>query len=128
MEKRIEINGVWYVPEEPHYISILNYKEIIEAESTRYEGLIWEDDKICLDGTVIITPIGKEMLHIKFNNKASKKEEYWDNESWILGVYNLDAESILELKMDTFWDDQHYIDILTHFIGKMIDLGFTSNT
>ncbi len=89
MQDRININGVWYVKEQTN----LNSDDI---EVTNYQGCVWEDEECLFEATKLINNEGKLWgdVDIKFIDKALKKEEYFDNISWIRGVYVDELKSI----------------------------------
>ena len=89
-QDRILIDGVWYVKEQPVHVPLGNVVE--------FEGLVYENDSYCWN----ITRIKQDadtFLHgvdIEFTDKRSNpwKEESWDNDAWILGVWRNDAEAL----------------------------------
>ena len=124
MENRIEINGVWYIKENSSVLS-KNQKSAdldFERDIIYYEGLTWEDDTIHLKAEALEG--NDRMTSISYRNKVTGKSEYWDNDSWIMGVYDGDAVSISILKEDITFNDPYYYKILVRFIGEMINRKF----
>ena len=123
---RIKINGVWYVPEDTSKkvedISILA-SERVENDSIHYEGIFWEDDQILLDST-ILKGGGDNMISIKYFNKHTKVQDYWDNNIWLLEVYDEKEESIKILKEDETFRDPYYYNILINFLDLLIEKKF----
>ena len=102
-KERIQIDGEWYVKEIP----TIPVESIELSDLTFTEECIYETDDYCWITSKLArthhTPelIGTdyyEGINIKFINKNTGVEEYWDNSKWILGVYHKDPKSIKEAK------------------------------
>lgn len=101
-QERIQINGEWYIKEIPT-IPVESVESIELNDLSFTKECIYEDD----DYLWIASKLAKihykpnlvgtdyyEGIDIKFTNKNTSIEEYWDNTNWILGVYHNDKESI----------------------------------
>ena len=97
MQDRIQINGVWYVRED---ISKEEEKdiEVSYSMSCHYENddYVWEATRLMKDDEISYYPD----IDIKFTDKRTKpwKEEYWDNNTWMVGVMNDDPNAIKEAR------------------------------
>jgi ABC-type Fe3+-hydroxamate transport system substrate-binding protein len=96
---RIEINGVWYVKE-----TETTKEEKIIVDSVDFIGCSYENDDYVWEATKIYEDVFNEVLYdgvdIKFTDKTVTpwKEDHWDNDKWILGVYNNNSESMKDAK------------------------------
>jgi hypothetical protein len=89
---KIQIDGVWYIRED---------QSEKKLDVTNFIGCVYENDEYVWEATKIYQDDDKTFypgVSIKFTDKRVKpwKEEYWDNEAWILGI--LIDESIDEVK------------------------------
>ena len=124
--ERIEINGTWYVKETPevtptpteqHELSII-------LDPTHTENLIYESDKYCFEVCRIYRD--EETIYpgvdIEFTDKrlprAEWKVEYWDNESFFVGVYEGDEEA---LKGALISMDEQGVKELQAIVGDLIE-------
>jgi hypothetical protein len=96
--ERIQINGEWYVKETPSDVEI-DDDEVLDY--THCDVLIYETDKYCFEVSRIYRDddVGfYDGLGIEFTDKRYPREEwkmeYWDNDLFILGVYENNKESI----------------------------------
>jgi hypothetical protein len=104
MEKRIEINGVWYVREDA-ITDPLDHLEAEEMDLTFSEECCYETDKYCFVASRLKKTGGDEFypdLNIRFTDKRvgdrdTWKEEYWDNNNWFKGILEGNIESIASL-------------------------------
>jgi hypothetical protein len=102
MEDRIQINGVWYVREQPNPEPEfeLNMDNVI-----RFRGISYESDKYVFEATIIRKP-GSDWEYydcdIEFKDKRTKPwvEDLWDNITWVKGVLNNNPESLVELRKE----------------------------
>ena len=111
MENRILINGTWYIKEDT--IDTQPEKPKFLAESvTHFEGCVYETDEYCWEATRIykdgdtgfIDGTFHDGISIKFTNKITKEEEYWDNDSWMKNVLHNEQEA-LEGAIESMNDD-----------------------
>lgn len=100
--ERIEINGEWYVKEST--LSTQQHEEEIILDSTHSECLIYESDKYCFEATRIYRDDDVSFypdISIRFTDKRGGKlnwkEEYWDNEDWMLKVFINHPSTIEEI-------------------------------
>jgi hypothetical protein len=89
---KIQIDGVWYIRED---------QSEKKLDVTNFIGCVYENDECVWEATKIYQDDDKTFypdVSIKFTDKRVKpwKEEYWDNEAWILGI--LEDKSIDEVK------------------------------
>ena len=89
---KIQSDGVWYIRED---------QSEKKRDVTHFIGCVYEYDEYVWEATKIYQDDDKTFypgVSIKFTDKRVKpwKEEYWDNEAWILGI--LIDESIDEVK------------------------------
>ena len=96
MQDRIQINGVWYVRED-----ISEEQKDIEVTysmSCHYEtdDYFWEATRLMKDDEISYYPD----IDIKFTDKRNKpwKEEYWDNNTWMVGVMNDDPDAMKDAR------------------------------
>jgi hypothetical protein len=105
MEKRIEINGVWYVREDAN----IDHTEDEEMDLTFSEECCYETKKYCFVASRLRKDGGDEFypdITITFTDKRSGdrdtwKEEYWDNNEWFKGILEGNIESIVSLDEET---------------------------
>lgn len=86
MEKRIEINGVWYVRED----SIAGVTTPVEIDPTYYIGAVVESETSCFEFSVLTNEenvMRNDTQTITYTNKEGDrkdwKEDYWDNSEWL---------------------------------------------
>lgn len=106
MERRIQINGVWYVKEELDCVpenDTIEKKEIdVFKFMIWFDGVAFEDDDYCWEATRTYSDVVNNVFYpeveIKFTDKRTKpwKEEFWDHNEWIFGVYLNNPGSIVE--------------------------------
>jgi len=114
---RIQINGVWYVKE------TIN-EEPIELDVVDFIGCSYETSDYVWEATKIYKSLASDILYdgvdIKFTDKTVTpwKEDHWDNNTWILGIYKNNPESMpdAEESMNT-----EGIRHFRAFIGQLID-------
>jgi hypothetical protein len=100
MENRIQVNGEWYIKEEPDAIP----EPQKELELTHFEGCVYENDKYCFEVTRIYKNYDKgefysDCIDVEFTDKRTDKPwkiDNWDNTSWLRGIYDNDRISINE--------------------------------
>jgi len=99
MEDRIQLNGEWYVREQPNPEPELDITDNI----IRFRGISYESDKYVFEATIIRKP-GSEFEYydcdIEFKDKRTRPwtEDLWDNPTWVKGVLNDNHESLVELR------------------------------
>jgi len=102
MEERIQINGVWYVKEQPGAKPEPHSVDVIHTQS-----IVYEDLDYCFKATITIDPETGQPLYnyigmdVKVTDKTNGRDwttEYWDSESFFRGCYERNPESIETLK------------------------------
>lgn len=96
---RIQIDGVWYVKEEQ-----AQTKEI-EIDPCWFEGCVVENDEVVFEATRIFKEENvpyPDSVNIEFTDKRSGnrkdwKVDNWDNNSWMVGIMENNADSMEEL-------------------------------
>lgn len=92
---RVEINGIWYVREEVQVEKPNGFNFIeLELDPTHTEDLIYEDDRYLLEYSIIKNPGICKMCSLEIRDKLTEQTEYWDNENFLLGLSQLNEESI----------------------------------
>lgn len=101
---RIQIDGVWYVKEttkpmtEPEIVRTI----IDEADVTRSLSRVWENADWAFEAKILLEPDGMALedtwgdCWIVITDKDLDEEHNIDNPSWMLGVYEGNAESMRE--------------------------------
>ena len=121
---RIQIDGVWYVKEEPTQNKI----EIEDHQLTQCQTIVYETDDYCWeasriyndDGVTFYDGVDITFIDKKGNRKEWKKD-YWDNDNWFREVYENDEES-LETARESM--NENGIAHFQAFIGKLIEKGW----
>ena len=118
--ERIQINGEWYVKETtPESV------EPFKLDFTHTESLIYETTKYCFEVSRIYR--GDDItfydgVNIEFTDKRYPREEwkmeYWDNEFFIIGVYENDESWIVEA-LELM--DQEGITTLQQIVKQLIE-------
>ena len=102
MEDRIQINGVWYVKEQPDAKLELHSVDVIHTQS-----IIYEDQDYCFEATIAISPETGQPLYdeigmdVTVTDKTKGKpwtELFWDHEGFFRGCYERNPESIKSLR------------------------------
>ncbi len=116
MEDRIQINGTWYVKEQPDAVTQERQVEVFE-----YKCLVYEDSRFCFEATIDIKDNGiLDILDlIKVTDKSVKpwKEETWDHLGFFRGCLERKSDSLLSLKGDSGFSD----DDVENFSGGTIN-------
>lgn len=120
---RIQINGEWYVKEDQ---SNETQKLINELNITHFKGCSYENDDYCWEATIIQKTDSEEYydgVDIKFTDKRCEpwKENHWDNNSWMVGVYNDNEHSLIAAQKLM---DEKGIETFKEFIGHLIKLNW----
>lgn len=82
-----------------------------------FEGCVVETDTSCFE----ITKDSKyNSVSVQFTNKTANKKDFWDNETWLKGVYEKNPESIRLLKeaVKSKEDRKVFRKLLKHIIEK----------
>lgn len=121
---RIQIDGVWYVKEEPTQNKI----KIEDHQLIQCQTIVYETDDYWWEATKIYKDDGETFfdgVDIKFTNKEGDrenwKEEYWDNDNWFREVYKNDEDSLTEAREVM---NENSIAHFQAFIGKLIEKGW----
>ena len=88
MEKRIQINGKWYVEED----STKNGRDISD-EIIYFNCAVYEDQDICIEAHYL-----NPGVIVEFHNKLTQTKDSADNIFWMLGITDHNAGSINEIK------------------------------
>jgi hypothetical protein len=125
-QERIQINGEWYVKE-----TIATPPKAIELSDLTFtaECIYETDDYLWIASKLARTHHTLELvgtdyyegIDIKFTDKNTGIEEYWDNDKWILGVYHNDKESIKIAKESMSIEG---IEIFRQYIKSLIMIGW----
>jgi hypothetical protein len=109
MEDRIQINGEWYIREQPdaELEAVLHpfrkeIKPLKREDVTAFKGFVYETDKFCYEATITaksgLFEEGEyhDNIDIKFTDKRIKPwvEDHWDSIFWFKGVLENNPESI----------------------------------
>ena len=93
---RIQIDGVWYVREDKIEDEPINL-DVVETQ-----GCLVENEDFCYEATRIANDKGGfyDGVDIKVTDKREKpwKEDYWDNNNWMLGILENNPDSLEELE------------------------------
>lgn len=115
--ERIQINGEWYVKE--------TSSETVELDFTHTESLIYETTKYCFEVSRIYRDDDITFyngINIEFTDKRYPREEwkteYWDNDLFIIGVYEND-ESCIEDALETM--DNEGVKTLQQIVKQLIE-------
>lgn len=118
--ERIQINGEWYVKEilpEPD--------KPVELDFAHTESLIYETTKYCFEVSRIYRDDDitfYDGVNIEFTDKRYPREEwkieYWDNDSFLIGVYEND-ESCIEDALEIM--DQEGVETLQQIVKQLIE-------
>ncbi len=100
MEKRININGIWYIQENPN-----NIEENTNDgwyEPTSFLGCVIENTQACFEASILADSqnnICLDTLSIEYTDKREKpwKTDVWDNVTWMKECLKNNPESLEEL-------------------------------
>jgi hypothetical protein len=83
MLDRIEINGVWYVRENP--------EETIIIDTTDYYGCVYENESFCFDATKLESD---DTIDIEITDKRKTPWEthHYDSQPFLIGILDGDIE------------------------------------
>ena len=101
MEDRIQINGTWYVKEQPDAVVPERQIEVFE-----YKCLVYEDQRFCFEASIDLADSGKLDL-IKVTDKRVKpwKEEMWDSIFFLHACLERNPDSLLSLRGESGFSD-----------------------
>ena len=91
-EDRIQINGTWYVKEEepcqtePQDL-IYTQQCLLELDDCMFEASRMYAD---YNNEIFL----KNSVDIKYTNKITKESDYWDNVTWIKGLFKGEKEAL----------------------------------
>ena len=116
MEDRIKIGDVWYVKENTIEESELDITYSVGCTSET-KDYCWEATRLCKTND-FNSSYGH--IDIKFTDKTLKpwKEEHWDNDEWVLGVFNNNPTSMTDAKATM---NEQGIKDFKQFIKHLID-------
>lgn len=95
MHDRIQINGVWYVREDAQLENQqIDVKPVYSiAADYQYSNTVsWKATKLYKDDMETLY----DEIYLEFTEDGVT--DHWDNQSWIIGVYEGDEDAISELK------------------------------
>ena len=94
LEKRIQVNGNWYVLEE----EVKNGIDFNPNDITYFNGAVFETDKYCYEADILTDDERKFMFSVKVTRKGeNREEEYWGNGTFFLNLINGEEESMYSL-------------------------------
>ena len=129
MEDRIQINGVWYVKEQPDA-----KPEPHSVEVTHYQSIVYEDGDYCFKASMLINPetqlpkysiIGMDIEVTDKTNGRDWTTEYWDSEFFFRGCYERNPESIETLKESL---NDAGVENFIAFLQHTVDNGWLHHT
>ena len=70
----------------------------VSIETIEYDGRVYESDLYCFEVTRLKND---DDIYIEFTDKRKKpwKEEYWDNNCWMIGILEDNPESLKEIDL-----------------------------
>ena len=123
MKDKIIIDGITYVrADKQEGVVPLSVIEKIEDICIQYNGMMYEDDVMVLDASRIES---NDMISsITYTDKTNKpwKEDYIDNENWLMNILDNQAESIKVLKQ-TF-KTEYQQEVFKAFLLKLRAMGW----
>lgn len=117
MKNTIVIDGIIYVRADKQDVVPQSVMENVEDLCIEYAGILYEDDVMVLNATKFVD--SKELSSIEYTNKTIKpwKNEYLDNENWLIGILENNPESIEDFK-ETF-KTEYQQDVFKAFLLKL---------
>jgi len=115
-EDRIQINGTWYVKEEEQPQTepqdlIYTQQCLLELDDCMFEASRMYSD---YNNEIFF----KDTVDIKYTNKLTKESDYWDNVTWIKGLFKGEKEALDEISNIL---NKSEIAQLKMFIGTLIE-------
>ena len=96
MEERIQINGTWYVKEQPDAVALERQIEVFE-----YKCLVYEDTRFYFKAIIDIADSGKlDCIVVTDKRVKPSKEDMWDGISFLLGCLRRNPDSLTSLRVD----------------------------
>jgi hypothetical protein len=110
---RIQINGIWYVPES-------EVTELPDIAMDYSESLQYEDSQLLFRAERLYDDDGKPFpdIYIEYTDKVNKKTDTWDNPYWMRNVL-LDDDDAIEHAREVL--DNNGIRYLKAFLTKLRD-------
>ena len=114
MEDRIQINGTWYVKEQPDAVAPERQIEVFA-----YRCLVYEDQRFCFRAIIDIVDSGM-LDSIEVTDKRVKpwKEEIWDNLGFFRGCLERNPDSLSPLRVVSGFSD----DDVENFIAFLKEI------
>ena len=114
MEDRIQINGTWYVKEQPDPVVKERQVKVFE-----YKCLMYEDQRFHFEATIDLADSGKLDL-IQVTNKQVNpwKDETWDHLGFFRRCLERDPDSLATLRGDKGFSD----DDVENFIAFLKEI------
>jgi hypothetical protein len=115
MEDRIQINGTWYVKEQPDAVAPERQIEVFA-----YRCLVYEDQRFCFRAIIDIADSGGMLDSIEVTDKRVKpwKEETWDSLDFFRGCLGRCSYVLSSLKGDSGFSD----DDVENFIAFLKEI------
>ena len=115
-EDRIQINGTWYVKEEEQPQTepqdlLYTQQCLLELDDCMFEASRMYSD---YNNKIFF----KDTVDIKYTNKLTKESDYWDNVTWIKGLFEGEKEALDEISNIL---NKSEIAQLKVFIGTLIE-------
>jgi len=129
MEERIQINGVWYVKEQPD-----TKPEPHSVDVGHTQSIIYEDQDYCFEAVISIDPETGQPLYddigmdVTVTDKTNGKpwiELYWDHGGFFRGCYERNPESIESLKESL---NEAGVNNFIAFLQHTMDAGWLYHT
>ena len=115
MEERIQINGTWYVKEQPDAVAPERQIEVFA-----YRGLVYEDQRFCFRAIIDIADSGGMLDSIEVTDKRVKpwKEEMWDSIFFLQSCLKRNPDSLATLRGESEFSD----DDVENFIAFLKEI------
>jgi hypothetical protein len=104
---RIQINGVWYVPEYKQPEEDVEFDPFDPGNLTFFRGCVYETDSSCFEFNILTNKEGKPYgsdvsLSVEYTDKRFKdrKVDYWDNVNWIRNVADGSVRGLEDLSKE----------------------------
>lgn len=122
MKNTIIIDGVVYVRADNQNIVPQSVIENVEDMCIQYNGIVYEDDIMVLQAERIED--NETICSVEFTDKTVKpwKEEYLDNENWLIGIVENNPESMDDFKK-TF-KTEYQQEVFKAFLLKLKAMGW----
>ena len=128
VQNRIQIDGVWYVREDAQPAE----ETFEDIHLTQSLECVYETGDYCWvasrmykdDGETFYPDIDIEFIDKTSRNRDFWKTDFWDNNSYFLGVYNNNPDSMPDAQ-ETM--NKQGIKDFRNFIHKLIQMGWLEN-